>query len=233
MSTSTDIQLAVQAVQQLERLESTMEEFLRGHLSQCVLSAIYSLGSTSTAELNVVHNYTEWANLVPPNRPGRQTFLRIDQQQPLDTFISQIEQLGSHDFAKDVLHNLKPTGPLFGILNSECCLLFAKVLVQYGVQYFQDLSNVVGVPVFEKEVRKINGLRSGKGLAYFYMMAGQEQYIKVDRHVERFLAETVGHKMSNKAAQELVVAVAAQIGLTPREVDNMIWASRTGGERRI
>jgi thermostable 8-oxoguanine DNA glycosylase len=216
------IQLTLQAVVGLPRLEDE-EEFLYGHLSQCVLAAVYSLGATATSERNVVHAYSHWADLSPFFRPSRQAHLPQSQQEPLDWFLSYIQEMGPESFATNVLHNRQLTAPRGGILKSLSAMQLAEVLVAWNVLFMQDVIDVAGMTAFERMVRKISGLKSGIGLTYFYMLVGSEEFVKPDRHVTRFLERTVGHTLHRRDIQRLISTIAPQLGLTPRQVDNIIW----------
>lgn len=224
MLLDNDVRLTLQAIQPLPRPTEEIDDFLRGHLSQCILSTVYSLGTKATVERSVVNAYTNWANLAPATRPGRDVWLPRDQQQPLSEFVEHIWLMGAARFACEVIHNRQLTSPTHGILRSECCLRFAACCTSFGCDTFQDLSKIVGVPEFEKEVHTINGFKNGKrGLSYFYMLVGEERYSKFDRHVERFLEEVVGRHLKEKDACELITKCSNHLDLTARQVDNMIW----------
>jgi hypothetical protein len=92
-----------------------LPEFLYAHLSQCVLSAVWSLNRNASAERNVVNRYVAYAGL-PFSRPSRATMLDMANQQPLDAFCRDIECVGVERFAVDVVKNRQRTSARSGIL---------------------------------------------------------------------------------------------------------------------
>ncbi len=224
MITDDDIRAVIVALQTVPAVKDDPTEFLYAHLSQCVLSSVYSLGATAVAERNVVQNYSAWAHLMPLYRLGRQHYLSKKRQEPLPLFLSYIDNMGPFRFASDVLQNRQRTSPSHGILKAECVRQFALVLVRWGIRYFQDLPVVIGDAAFEQEVKRIPGLRPGTGLIYFYMLTGDELRVKADRHVQRFLSRVCGRRLNQKAIQALITEVAKYVLLSPRQIDNMLWA---------
>jgi len=220
MITNTDIQLTLVALQQLPDLTEELPEFLYGHLSQCVLSAIYSLQMDGDVERAVVQRYTEWARLEPAYRSERLNFLTIGTQQPLGAFIRDVNDWGPDLFASDVLRNSRPIG---GISRALSCLLFAQLCAKWEVKYFQDCDRILHNPAFEREAKKIRGWGGGRALDYFYMMVGDEESVKVDSRMEDFVQRTIGRKPPEADIKQLITTVAPLLQRTPRQIDNRIW----------
>jgi hypothetical protein len=65
-------------------------------------------------------------------------------------------------------------------------------------------------------------------VAYFFMLAGDDQLVKPDRMVLRFLAAALGRNVTLKEAQGLVAQACEILALehphlTPRALDHAIW----------
>lgn len=225
--TYDDVQLTLREVEKLEFEE--LPEFLYGHLSQCILSAIYSLQHTPTVERDIVQRYADWARLAPIYRPGRQAWLSQEQQQPLNAFIEHIEARGAGWFAKEVLHNERPMAPRQApfTLRSETCLRFAQVCVSKGILYVQDAFNEIDDPAFEAAIKQVYGLQArdkdAVAFPYFCMLVGSEKHVKKDNRLNNFFKRVLGRELSFKDMRILLSAVASFTDYTPRQLDAMIW----------
>jgi hypothetical protein len=96
-----------------------------------------------------------------------------------------------------------------GILKAEAVYRFCKVLNNYGVNYFQDVKKLFyGNEQFEEEIKSIPGQKSGISLVYFYMLAGEDNWIKPDRMIIRFLERVLQRKVKLDEAQTLLQATS-------------------------
>lgn len=224
MVTHEDLYHAVRALQQLPP-PPDLPELKYAHLSQCVLSAIFSINTRAAAERNVPLRYMAWRGITTLYRPDRQVFLAEVHQEPLSQFAQAGRTMGSDQFMEKVLNNRQWTSTKIAssIRKAEASLQFAEVLVAYGVEYFQDLPGLQQNGAFAETILSITGQGSGITYDYFFMLAGDENAVKIDRHVYNFLEQAVDHCLSTEEMKALVRAAAAQLRLTPREVDNQIW----------
>jgi len=220
MIANTDVQLMFTALQQLPDLTDELPEFVYGHLSQCVIAAIYSLQTDGDVERAIVQRYAEWAKLEPVYRSSRLDFVPIGNQQPLGAFIRDVNDWGPDMFASEVLRNSRPIG---GISRALSALEFAQLCVKWEVRYFQDCDRILHNQAFEREVKKILGWGGGRALDYFYMMVGTEEDVKVDARVSDFVTRTLGRSLNESDTKALIIAVAPLFQRTPRQIDNRIW----------
>jgi len=228
MVTREDLRRTVQALQQLPPAPD-LPELKYAHLSLCVLSAVFSINTRAEAERNVSTRYIAWRGIPVTYRPDRQVFLREDAQEPLSQFVQIGRNMGSDQFMETVLNNRQWTSTTIrsSIRKAEASLQFAEVLVAYGIEYFQDLHpDLQRNHDFATTIQGITGQGSGISYDYFWMLSGDENAVKIDRHVYNYLEQVVGHALTNDEMKALVRVAAAQLGLTPREVDNQIWEWR-------
>ncbi len=115
-----------------------------------------------------------------------------------------------------------------GILKSEAVCSFCTVLREHGINYYQDVPNLIGNVTFENSIKDIPGQKSGLSLNYFYMLSGDDSFIKADRMIIRFIKSCIdrtanAHEASSliKGAHELLVREFPN--LTPRLMDQEIW----------
>jgi hypothetical protein len=227
MVTQADLSLVVQALQSLPP-PPDLPELKYAHLSQCVLSAVFSINTRAEAERLVASRYIVWRGLAPAYRPDRQVFLDASLQEPISHFVQAGRTVGSERLAVEVLRNRQWTSTTVAssISKAEASLQFAEVLVAYGIENFQDLAGLQQSKEFAEAIMRITGQGSGITYDYFFMLAGDENAVKIDRHVYSFLEQAVGHTLTNEEMKALTRVAAAQLGLTPREVDNQIWEYR-------
>lgn len=114
------------------------------------------------------------------------------------------------------------------MLKAEAVLLFSKMLLNYGVDYLQDVEKILGLSDFELAIKQIPGQTSGLSLRYFYMLTGSDDYVKPDRMIKRFLRSIIGRDPRDDECQQLITATAEILSrenksVTPRLLDNLIW----------
>jgi hypothetical protein len=120
-----------------------------------------------------------------------------------------------------------------GILKADAVRRFAEKLLDAGVNTFSDVRNHGKLEVARERVSEIPGQRSGLSFKYFLMLTGEEDYVKPDRHVRRFVNDALcldwRRLVSEERAEELVREAAFRLrtdypGLTPARLDLAIWS---------
>ncbi len=102
------------------------------------------------------------------------------------------------------------------------------MIQKFGVEYLQDVDKILGDEKFEAEIARIPRQSSGLSTRYFYMLAGDENFIKPDRMIHRFIQAAIGREVSIDESQELLVAAHGELVrdyplLTSRSLDHQIW----------
>lgn len=182
-------------------------EALYGHLSQCILAAVFSVGVNATNEQNVVANYTSYAHLMPPYRRARQDYRH--RQQPLANFLADASDY--QHFAEHIVrnHNLTSTTGT-RILKAEAAFHWGSVLYGYHILTLQDAMAAVGDDVVERALLRIPGQTREVSLAYFYMLIGREDFVKQERWVgDSFLGRVLGRKAHTGEGLPLFRVVSA------------------------
>lgn len=223
MISQQDIRTTARLVSALPRVHFDTEEFMYGHVSQCILAAVYSIGARAESERNVVRRYTQWADLAPALRPSRTEHLPVAQQEPVDWFKAHIEREGMETFTTTILQNSQLTSTINGMPKAQAVYLFARTCLAFNVYYMQDALAMTHVDAFERRIRQIQGQGSGVSYDYFCMLVGDEDRVKADRHVVNFLTQAVGRPLSREDVLTLLTEVASHLHLTPRQVDYTIW----------
>ncbi|HXG21430.1 MAG TPA: hypothetical protein VNN62_20445 [Methylomirabilota bacterium] len=210
------------------------DEYRYPHLPLCVIDAVFSIGVNYVSTKNTVDRFcqhvgiSKTSKIYPPD---------IVEQFSIAELIELYNRYGVEGMAKIVYQNLQRTSTRNGILKSEAVLRFSETLLQFGVNYLQDVNKIVGDPNFESAITKIPGQRSGLSLRYFYMLVGSEEYVKPDRMIIRFIRSIIGKSPSIEEAHDIIVGTCEILKkehphLTPRLLDHLIWKYQREKEQK-
>lgn len=201
-------------------------EYYYNSLPLCVIDAIYSIGVRYASTQNTVERFCSYFDL----QKNRHNGLPPESGQISTTELINIyNKYHYQKMANDVYENKQRTSPVNGILKSQAVLLYSKILHKYGVEYFQDISKIENNKEFEKEVFAIPGQKSGISTKYFFMLAGNEDFIKPDRMIIRFITDATGVKAPKPSDCQAILLEVCNIlskehdELTPRVLDHLIW----------
>jgi len=165
---------------------------------------------------------------LPTFHSSRRDYPHRESQHTVSQLIENIEGVGAEPFAYHILNNLQRTSAVSGILKSEAVYLWAKVFKAYGIEVFQDIA-VINKNV-ENEILKIKGQKSGISLTYFYMLSGNDNFCKPDRHVLKFLSEGLQREIKDFSEAQAIMRGATVAlkekhpHLTTRMLDHTMWA---------
>lgn len=201
------------------------DEYGYPNVPLCVIDAVYSIGIRYTTTRNVVKRFCDYfkipmtcAVFPPPQK----------EQLSVSEFVSMFEGRSIQNMTDAVFQNKNRTSPKSGILKSDAVFQFSKILKEFSIEYLQDVEKILGLPEFETAIKNIPGQGSGLSLRYFYMLAGEKNYIKPDRMILRFIEEVIGKDVGLDEATELIVESCELLKekypqITPRFLDNLIW----------
>lgn len=142
-------------------------------------------------------------------------------------FIDYIDKTGVQSFAENVIKNTQRTSSANGILKAEAVLECAKVFDRNSIQTINDFNKLLNDDI-EKEYKKVKGQGSGISLSYLKMLCGDENTLKSDRHIMRFLTEFGYEGIDRINAQSIMGSVVADLsakhdGINVRKIDYIIW----------
>ncbi|GAA6164005.1 hypothetical protein NBRC116590_17090 [Pelagimonas sp. KU-00592-HH] len=149
----------------------------------------------------------------------------------MSELLTLFEGLEEIEAADTLFGNRQRTSTRSGILKSEAVRLFCLALVSSGIEDFSDMdeSKVANAAHW---VSQIPGQRSGISFDYFQMLAGNDNLIKPDRMVLRFIARALDcspNVVSPETARELLQLATFSLksidpNWTPRKLDYAIWS---------
>jgi len=201
-------------------------EYSYASLSTMLLDAIFSIG---------VH-YGQVTAVVARHAKSQQ-YDRWESGEtdpyPLPKLILEGRQGTPEQFAEK-LGNRGRTSTRSGILKAEAVLLAAEALVRHGIVDLQSwrsadekiLNNA------ERDFRAIKGQGTGVTWKYLSMLAGDDDKVKPDRMVVRYVEAALGRtKVSPEEAGELLIAAVPALRgthgypatLTARQLDSAVW----------
>lgn len=189
-------------------------------LPLCVTDAVFSINAKYESTLKVVERLAKYA--------GYPFVLEDEGDEPtLEAFLTYFDVLGSERMAREVFQNRQRTSTSGGILKAEAVERFARTLSQNGINQRQDVVNA-DHHALKEAIISIPGQRSGISLRYFYMLLGDYDYVKPDRHIMNFVSAAIGRTLDVAQCHEAIVATAQALQgdfphITPRSLDGRIW----------
>jgi hypothetical protein len=203
------------------------EVYFYGSLGLCVIDAVFSINAKYESTKAAVTRYCDRFH-VRRIRATRDEWPAKAEQEPIDTLIARIAEIGAEAFAAGVLRNRQRTSSHGGVLKAEAVRQFALVLSDRGIHCFQDLDQPASDLDLDRALREVHGQSSGVSIQYFWMLTGNENLIKPDRMVVEFLEEALGRRVAVGEATGLIQQAAGELrgqfqGLTPRLLDYLVW----------
>jgi hypothetical protein len=202
------------------------DEYRYASLPLCVIDAVFSIGVRYTSTQRVVKSFCEhtgWPRYAT-SRDGRG-----EGTNGVTELVAIFDKFSCEYMAQSIFGNRQRTSSRSGILKSEAVHLYGQALAKAGIDCFTD---------FDQERREfaeamilgLPGQSSGIAFDYFMMLAGDDNLVKPDRMVQRF----VGHALSLPAVPQprqaaILVRLAANELLrrgqqwTPLSLDHAIW----------
>jgi len=227
MFTNTEIQTFVNFCKTKLNLSNLAqsEEYGYHNLPLCIIDAIFSIGVNYTSTENTIKRFCEFFSVT---RLREKELAPRSEQLSVTSFIQFHHDFTFQEMAEKIYQNKQRTSTRNGILKAEAAYRFAGVVQKFGGEYLQDVDIILGDEAFEKEIARIPGQSSGLSTRYFYMLVGDENFIKPDRMIRRFIQAAIGRDLSMQECQELLLAAHTELVrdyplLTPRSLDHEIW----------
>ena len=190
-------------------------------LAFCLTDAIFSINLRYIMVENTVKNLSQKLE-INLRRNGSKEF-------SLQEFLKILNNYSDEDLAVSLFGYKYRTSSTNGITKALAVKLACKVLLDHGINNFADV-NKKRLDSAEQDFIKIKGQNSGISYKYFCMLAGDENLIKPDRMICRFIANSLEMnkdptpKEAEKIFQEAFIKVSEDYPkLTPRFLDYIVW----------
>jgi hypothetical protein len=144
-----------------------------------------------------------------------------------------IESCGGPERFAARMGNRQRTSTTNGILKAEAVLHEARILEDEGVGVPADLigAGPERLDHLQRRWLTVTGQASGVSWRALAMLVGLPE-VKPDRMIRRFAATALGRRTASAVgvdeARDLVMATAARLGVSPRDLDYAIWAYQSG-----
>ena len=201
------------------------DEYYYQSLPLCIIDAVFSIGIKYQTVQKVVQRYCNFFKLSRIKK-DKNIIPNIEEQQSVSEFIDLEKK---YDFTNNVFCNKNRTSPHNGILKSEAVFLFANVLKEHDINYFQDMNKLyANYYDISDDIMQIQGQKSGISLKYFLMLAGNDNLIKPDRQISTFLQRVLNMTFDSNMAQILLSETCDILkkdypSMNLRLLDHLIW----------
>lgn len=208
-------------------------EYFYSSMPLCAVDAVFSINARYEAVKNVMINVCNYLGIAEFAKQPHE-FPSKEFQLSTTKFLEKLKSKNYDQLADDVYKNHQRTSPRNGILKAEATVKFLKVLQNFKAEYFQDIAKLINDKEFEKAIKEIPGQASGISLKYFFMLAGDDNTIKPDRMIKRFLYNITGTEFGDIQCQEIISSVTEKLNdnhlttlnnikITPKQLDHIIW----------
>lgn len=201
-------------------------EYRYASLPLCVIDAVFSIGvkyGTTQATVDRFCKHTGWQKFATSRKE------RGGGPHSISDLISILGQKTDDETAGDIFENRQRTSSKAGILKSSAVRLYSEVLSDSGIQTFMDLSPVK-LELAEAGVLSLPGQSSGISFDYFRMLAGDDNLVKPDRMVQRYVANALNldRAPTPRLTSILVRLAARELSRrghywTPLQLDYSVW----------
>jgi len=202
------------------------EEYRYASLPLCVIDAVFSIGVKYTSTQATVARFCD--------KTGWPRFAALRQDRgagthSLSNLLALYDGLTSAAAAQVLFGNRQRTSTTSGILKAEAVGLFAEALLRCDIDTFTDITPD-RLELAEAIILGLPGQGSGIAFDYFRMLAGDDDLIKPDRMIQRFVANALSTEREPEPRQAAVLVRLAARELTerghrwtPLSLDHAIW----------
>lgn len=211
------------------KLDIRAREAMWVSASLCVLDAVWSIGANyDSTVVPLIQNFAQ-ANGI--NRP----VVSPSELPAGDPFPTRRLSQFSEDELLDRT-NRQRTSTRNGITKAKAAIAYASVLTANGVLSMSDASKLLRDPPrlaqVERELSRVRGHGAGVRMAYLWMLLGDDNGVKPDRMVIRWLQRAIGRESSVDEARVILADASVRLGGTLWELDHAIWLDERGRNLR-
>jgi len=207
-------------------------EYYYHSLPLAAIDAVFSARAQYPSVQNVVQRYCNKYEL-PVFRSPRDCLPSPNNQEGVSTLIRKMKQDGVPYFVEKVFDNRSVTS---GRLKAVVLLELLETFEKLQIQTFQDIQVWLNQPAQQQNLIRAMTSIHGIGEAtyrYFLMLVGDDQLVKPDTMILRFIKNVLGSSANEAEAVRLIQAVSQQLlpqypKLNPRLLDYIIWSWQRG-----
>lgn len=193
------------------------------------LDAIFSLGIRYKTVVNVLNRFCNKFQLKWQTTDIKTSVMLSNIER-----VMQDEKISIEEFANLYLNNNKTSTsqkPDVAILKADAFVQALKIMKKHNIETCSDVLAKAKVDdsTFEADFLSIKGQRPGTSLHYLYMLCGDEEFIKVDRHIKNFTCQALNEenldhdKIVTLFKEAVMVLKTDNKDITPKRLDHIIW----------
>ena len=195
------------------------KEFFPAHLTVALIDAVFNPRLHYDRVVPIVERYCHRFGLSRLREKGS-GLPPMDRQESLSDLIGRYEELGLDGMQR--VFQSRYCSPGTRVLKSDNVKHTAVALRRAGIEILQDMQSshpdqikrVLGPPLHGIGDRTVHML---------LMYTGNDDLVKGDVHVMRFVSNALGRRVLAEEAEQLVTDAARELGVAPRLLDLKIW----------
>ena len=156
-------------------------------------------------------------------RGDRKNLPPVEEQETLGDLIGHYEEYGL-EYMREEVFDARYRSPGTNITKAENVLLAAAELQKIRIDTLQDAheASLEHPGEIKSTLIKLPGIGE-RTINMFLMYSGNDDFVKGDVHVCRFVEKVLGKKVSAAEAEKSVKEAARELKISPRILDYKIW----------
>lgn len=190
----------------------------------CALDACYSINAKYSSVINVVWNFSKWVDSsgLTIDKILSKRIPSVNNQLPVSSIYNLIEDVDNATLAHDICKNDSRSG---GVLKAAlfrevlCVMLDNHIETYHDYQIMRDVVN--------NDLHDIRGI-GHTTISYLNMLTGDQNYVKIDRHIKAFVHAAIGRNANANEIVALFHYAADRLTdenrvMTARHLDHIVW----------
>ena len=204
------------------------EEFRPAHLSVALIDAVFNPRlHYASVVVPIVERYCDHFGLVRTVAPGEWP-PPLSAQETLCDLIGAYDAPGGEILRTKVFRS-RHFSPGTRVYKADNVLHCAHALRAIGLNTLQDAQGKEPGSI-KRALCAVHGIRDATA-HMLLMYCGNDDYVKGDVHVCRFVGDALGvDAVAPRDAEWLVARAAGELGIAPRTLDARIWSLGAGAE---
>ena len=194
------------------------KEFFPAHLTVALIDAVFNPQLHYDRVVPIVERYCHRFGLSRLREKGS-GLPPMDRQESLSDLIGRYEELGLDGMQR--VFQSRYCSPGTRVLKSDNVKHTAVALRRAGIEILQDMQSS-----HPDQIKRVLGPLHGIGDRTVHMLlmyTGNDDLVKGDVHVMRFVSNALGRRVLAEEAEQLVTDAARELGVAPRLLDLKIW----------
>ena len=198
------------------------EEFFPAHLSVALIDTVFNPRLSYKTTVNIVERYCRRFDLCR-TRADRKNLPPAQEQETLRDLIGHYKKYGL-EYMREKVFDARNCSPGTDITKAENVHLAAAELLSIGINTLQDArkASLERPGEINSALVKLHGIAE-RTINMFLMYSGNDDFVKGDVHVCRFVKKALGRKASAAEVEKFVKEAARELGISPRILDYKIW----------